>query len=220
VRAGASGLERVIVSSVANEYSGYVTTAAEYDEQNYEGAHTLYGPGTAAFLAAHSGRLAAAVVQRGTVQDVLPDRRFDLRIHRYLMTSDRAGAARAFTGAPSYVDPTATTDGYWRAEWLDVAPGDLAWHEPLAHIDVDDNGDDNDNDGDGDGDGDKGLDEKGGPVADDQGWDLQVAYLGAADHTHRYEVRWWDPPFHGTRRHRFVLPANAGRPEVSSEPFG
>ena len=51
--------EHVIVSSVANEYTGYVTTPEEYARQYYEGGHTIFGPNTLAFLAAHAARLAA-----------------------------------------------------------------------------------------------------------------------------------------------------------------
>ena len=37
------GVQRVIITGLANEYSGYVTTPEEYDSQQYEGASTLYG---------------------------------------------------------------------------------------------------------------------------------------------------------------------------------
>ncbi len=37
---------RPIILGLANEYLEYVTTAAEYDAQEYEGGSTLFGPGT------------------------------------------------------------------------------------------------------------------------------------------------------------------------------
>lgn len=37
------GVQRVILTGLANEYSGYITTPEEYDSQQYEGASTLYG---------------------------------------------------------------------------------------------------------------------------------------------------------------------------------
>ena len=37
------GVRKVILTGLANEYSGYVTTPEEYDSQQYEGASTLYG---------------------------------------------------------------------------------------------------------------------------------------------------------------------------------
>lgn len=37
------GVQRVILTGLANEYSGYITTPDEYDSQQYEGASTLFG---------------------------------------------------------------------------------------------------------------------------------------------------------------------------------
>jgi neutral ceramidase len=37
------GVQRVILTGLANEYSGYVTTPEEYDLQHYEGASTIFG---------------------------------------------------------------------------------------------------------------------------------------------------------------------------------
>lgn len=39
----ADGVERTVVSGLANEYTSYFTTPAEYDAQHYEGGSTLYG---------------------------------------------------------------------------------------------------------------------------------------------------------------------------------
>ncbi|MBI3534919.1 MAG: neutral/alkaline non-lysosomal ceramidase N-terminal domain-containing protein [Deltaproteobacteria bacterium] len=40
------GVKTVTISAIANDYSGYVTTFEEYQEQQYEGGFTLYGPYT------------------------------------------------------------------------------------------------------------------------------------------------------------------------------
>ena len=58
-------------------------------------------------------------------------------------------------------------------------------------------------------------------TADDQGWALEVTHLEGSGPAgpHRYRVRWHDPSHRAGRRHRFVLVANAGRPEVVGEPF-
>jgi neutral ceramidase len=37
------GVNQVILTGLANEYSGYITTPEEYDSQQYEGASTLFG---------------------------------------------------------------------------------------------------------------------------------------------------------------------------------
>ena len=60
--------------------------------------------------------------------------------------------------------------------------------------------------------------------SDDQGWDIEIRHLGAevakgADTGHRYRVRWFDPDHRAGRRHRFVLLANAGQPELVGPVF-
>ena len=44
----AHGIKRAILTGYSNGYSGYITTREEYGEQNYEGAHTLFGKHTLA----------------------------------------------------------------------------------------------------------------------------------------------------------------------------
>lgn len=215
--AAGSGVERVIVSSVANEYSGYVATAEEYERQHYEGGHTLYGPATQPFLAAHAARLAGEALSApdSVVSDVLDERRFDLRVHRYLPSDDRSGVevARRMDGGATFEDPTTRRDAVWIQHWVDVAPGSLAWHEPLVRVEASDDGGPW-----------QPARSREGRVVDDQGWDLEITHLGpqsaeGAAGPHRYRVRWHDPSFRAGRRHRFVLEANAGRPEVAGEPF-
>lgn len=43
-----SGVERVLICTYCNEYMGYVTTQEEYQEQAYEGGHTIFGQWTLA----------------------------------------------------------------------------------------------------------------------------------------------------------------------------
>jgi neutral ceramidase len=200
-----AGVDTIIVSSVVNEYAGYATTPEEYALQHYEGGHTIYGPQTQPFLAAHAARLAGEVIDsdgRG-VHNALAARRFSLRVREYLAqpAATPGGTERVFVGSATFTDPTKVTDGCWQAEWLDVGPGDLHWHEPLVRVERDD--------------------EAGWRVAaDDGGWSLQVSHVGPGrDGRHRYCATWWDPAFGAGVKHRFVLVANNGRPEVASDPF-
>lgn len=207
------GVDRVVVSSVVNEYWGYVATAEEYRRQFYEGGHTLYGPNTERFLSAHARGLADDAVGAGVFADVEPERRWDLATRHYL-PRPTVGAGprpeRRFAGRAAFTDPTAETDGYWQLAWLDVAPTGLCWHEPLVRVEASD---------------DDGASwapaEAHGRRVDDQGWTLQVTHLGPVDDgpEHRYRVRWFDPVHRTGRRHRVVLLANAGRPEVASDAF-
>ncbi|HLM62685.1 MAG TPA: neutral/alkaline non-lysosomal ceramidase N-terminal domain-containing protein [Acidimicrobiales bacterium] len=218
---GVADVERTIVTSVANEYAGYCTTPEEYGLQRYEGGHTLYGPGTQPFVTAEAARLAAQTMRAGLVTDLVPGRRFDLRVRRYLPARAGAtgrpaggaaglgaGAVRSVAGAAAFVDATATTDPRWELEWLDVAPADLDWHEPLLRVEM------------ADGAGVWRPAVAHGRPVDDQGCDIEVVHAGATpEGAHRYVTRWWDPGFKAGRRHRFVLVPNAGQPEVASSGF-
>ncbi len=204
-----------VICSLVNEYWGYVATEEEYGRQFYEGGHTLYGPNTERFLSAQAAIAARATLDRGTFLDVEPVRRWSLHSKRYLAVAPTGPApGRSFDGRPRFSDPTAADDAVWEQDWLDVAPGGLAWHEPLVRVERSD---------------DDGATwepaANGWRAADDQGWALEVTDLGPASGSgigagaHRYRVRWHDPDHRFGRRHRFVLLANAGRPEVVGEPF-
>lgn len=198
----------VVVTSVANEYAGYCTTPEEYGEQRYEGGHTLYGPATQPFVTAHAARLAGEAVRDGLVCDLLPDRAFDLRHRRYLPRSEGPVGERAVDGPATFTDATGTTDPVWEQRWWDVAPGRLRWHEPLVRVEM----------ADGPGGAWRPAVAHGRHV-DDDGCDVEVVHLGPGERGDRYAARWWDPGFRAGRRHRFVLVANAGRPEVTADPF-
>ncbi len=205
--AAGAPVERVAVSSLANEYSGYVATPEEYRRQHYEGGHTLYGPNTQAFLAAQAARLAADLTRDGQVCDVATERRWDLRVHRYLPEPVPVAVERRWVGPARFVDPTSRSDGWWEAEWVDVAPGNLEWHRPLLRVEAST------------GNGPWAPARYRGRPVDDQGWAVEITYLRQDGDRHHYRVRWHDPAFAGDRRHRFVLEANAGQPELASEPF-
>ena len=81
-------------------------------------------------------------------------------------------------------------------EWLDVAPGDLVWHEPIVQVEAAD----------------------GRVVADDQWGAIDVTYLGSSPEGHRYRARWFNPQF-GAGAYRFVLCANGAQPRLASDPF-
>ena len=191
----------VIVSSVANEYSGYIATAEEYALQHYEGGHTLYGPLSQRFLAGHAAELAATVRRVGTVAEVAAERRWKLKVRRYLARPTGRRVARVTLAAPRFSDPTRTVDGYWSFEWLDAAPGDLQWHEPLVRIEASDGGG------------------PWSPLADDQGHAIEISHRGEVGDGHRYRLRWYEPAHRGGRRYRFVLLANGPQPQFTTEPF-
>lgn len=235
-----AGIDRVVVSSVANEYAGYVATAEEYQRQHYEGGHTLYGPSTEPFVSAHAARVAAAVVAAGgvAVSHTAPSRSFDLKVARYLPDHVRVAVGhvpREWDGDAVFADPDDIDDATWTAHWFDAAPGALDWAAPMvavematsptttapatsagiamvpeAHELVW-----------------RAARTRDGREANDQGWDLEVMHLGEVDAqrhgvapgTHRYRVRWHDPVLAAGLRHRFVLASNAGRPGLAGPGF-
>lgn len=56
-----SGVRRVVIAGLANDYASYVTTPEEYDLQYYEGASTLFGKWTLDALQQEFKTLAAAL---------------------------------------------------------------------------------------------------------------------------------------------------------------
>lgn len=57
------GIEQVLLCSYCNDYMGYVTTFEEYQEQAYEGGHTLYGQWTLAAFQTGFSHLAKQLIQ-------------------------------------------------------------------------------------------------------------------------------------------------------------
>jgi hypothetical protein len=62
-KAGRDVPTRVVQATHTTEYFQYIATAAEYERQNYEGASTLYGPGSARFFANHQLCLVRALIE-------------------------------------------------------------------------------------------------------------------------------------------------------------
>ncbi len=149
-------------------------------------------------------RQVASDLAGGTASEPLR-RSFEFGVHRYLA---RAGgfAAERVAGPVGFVEATTTEDAYWEMAWTDVAPGDLCWHEPLARVE-------------GARDGAWAPATYDGRPVDDQGWRIGITYDGPQQGTHRYRVCWYGPPLGRPGRHRFVLLANNGRPEVAGPPF-
>ena len=60
---GGSGVERVVISGIANEFILYFTTPEEYDRQHYEGGNTHYGQHSGTLLAEELARLAGTLAR-------------------------------------------------------------------------------------------------------------------------------------------------------------
>jgi len=58
------GIKKVIISSYANAFCGYVTTNEEYQCQLYEGGHTVFGEWTLAAFQTHFKKLALQLLEK------------------------------------------------------------------------------------------------------------------------------------------------------------
>lgn len=64
-----SGVKHVVIAGLANAYSGYITTNEEYDQQYYEGAHTVFGPDSLAAYRQIFTELADSIAQGSMVSE-------------------------------------------------------------------------------------------------------------------------------------------------------
>lgn len=89
---------QVIVAGYANDFAGYVTTWHEYQLQQYEGGHTLFGPWTEAGYRQEFVRLARALKSGTTVESSAEPT--DMRTRRFKKTALDGPDERAPDGAP------------------------------------------------------------------------------------------------------------------------
>lgn len=188
--------DALVVSSVANGYTGYVTTPAEYALQYYEGGHTLYGPQTAPFLASHSGQLLKQMLQQGSFADLPESRSFQLSHNRFWPQPESASQRRLLE-QPQWTPAQGNEEGYWSVEWEDQAPADMAFHQPLLRIEQQQ-------------DGEWTVLRRDGRAEDDQGFDLGVRWLGGR----RYEARWYNPPSDSQQPLRLSIAPRAEQAEL------
>jgi neutral ceramidase len=72
LRAAISGVGRVVVSGVANEFIQYLTTPEEYERQHYEGGSTLYGPLSSNLLRGELAELTRRLISGEPAQAAYP----------------------------------------------------------------------------------------------------------------------------------------------------
>lgn len=203
------------VTSLANGYTGYVTTAEEYAKQHYEGGHTLYGPNTNAFIAAHLQALAQQVADTDSVFDGPMRWRFELKSRRYFPQVSGIPVARRQVSAPSWHAATGTEqESYWAFSWRDTDPASIGFDTPLLSIET--------------------INEKGqwqvlvleGRPVDDEGYDLavmqQMPKEGGAQKDGKgwqYEGRWYLTEIPAGRYRFRVAARNCVQPVLLSSEF-
>ncbi len=148
----------VVIAGYANDYAGYVATHEEYETQQYEGGHTLFGPWTEAAYRQEFARLARAVkAGQSVTSTVMPvDMRTRVKTSVSLEGPDERPPAQGkmgdvisdakarysqgdlvtvsfWTGSP--VNDYRRTDHYMAVERLDPARG--TWKVVRADFDWD-----------------------------------------------------------------------------------
>ncbi len=88
------GIEHVLICTYCNDYMGYVTTQEEYQEQAYEGGHTLFGQWTLAAFQTEFAKLADEMLKPHA------ERKHD-RVTRPLPVPEHELALRSNLAVPS-----------------------------------------------------------------------------------------------------------------------
>lgn len=211
--AAAAGLPdsyRYTVMDVSNGYWGYCATPDEYSLQYYEGGSTLYGPGTAAYLAARLGSLIGDM-PKGSGGSLPTAWSFVVsKAKSHYPPEEKPGDLRKIEANPEFVDKSkAKEESFWRFRWLDLPPSLIRLHEPLAAVEVSDDGVSW-----------RPLVLEGGP-ADDRGCDMAVICTKreAGNGMARYEVRWYNPVRGKGRFYRFTIFSRPGQAVLFSPAF-
>jgi neutral ceramidase len=205
--AGLSADSLVAVTSVANGFMAYTTTREEYAYQNYEGASTLYGPNSSAFIAAHLAQLAGDMRSAHYLADLPPQWTYDLA----------AATQVAFSAKPEDV-PRRIVQQAWMTQatnsrdedavnvsWEDQIPEDIAFHTSLLAVEVSDDERTW-----------RPLELDGRPV-DDEGYDVAVVLQSRSENTAVYEGRWYAPDMAPGKHYRFAI--TGGKTPLYSDSF-
>lgn len=89
---------KVVLSTICNTYSSYVTTREEYQIQRYEGASTLYGPATLDAYIETAVELSQALLEGKAMQSTAVPEQFENRLLSFLppVVLDTAPKGKAF----------------------------------------------------------------------------------------------------------------------------
>jgi neutral ceramidase len=198
---------QVAIVGLANQYVSYFTTPEEYDMQHYEGAATLFGPGSGPFIQAHLVQLVQQMADT-TTQAVVPSSwefRPGLRVSYFPHKT------------PRQIDPEAMqvevfasqTPPRVQFQWQDGTPGSMPSARSLVRLETQ-NGNHN-----------WVAYQRDGIPVDDQGLDIDLHYIGETEFAGVgiWQATWYPqtPPPAG--RLRFAISARDTWPALYSVPF-
>ncbi|MBP7737321.1 MAG: neutral/alkaline non-lysosomal ceramidase N-terminal domain-containing protein [Spirochaetes bacterium] len=210
LKAGLPDSYRYTVMDVSNGYWGYCATADEYSLQYYEGGSTLYGPGTAGYLAARLSRLVADLPM-GSGGDLPSAWTFVVKEGKsYYPAAGEAAGLRIIEKNPELIDLAKKGgESFWTFRWRDVQPGLIRLHEPLVAVEVSDDG------------ATWRPHATGGEAADDRGCDIAILCVKpkASPGMALYEARWYNPVREKGRFYRFTIHPRKGQAVLHSPAF-
>ena len=127
----------IVISALTNHYSGYITTKEEYESQQYEGGHTLFGQWTLAAYQQALSSLATALVEDRTVINTLipPDLSNDLVNFQPDVVRDLPPRRRSFGDVETDVAPQYNRgDEAYAAFWTGHPKNDLRTEESYCYF--------------------------------------------------------------------------------------
>lgn len=194
------------IAGNANGYFGYSTTPEEYERQNYEGGHTLYGKYTTPYLAAQLGQLAKDMNTQENVLELLPSWKYDITVNQFFPEKNLSSGTRLVTSQPNAnIAEEINEEDYIALDWIDVGASEINLHEPLVKVETLINGQWIE------------MQNAGEPINDD-GYDIEVRLTDEEDKgMAEYQVRWYNPVAGG--QYRFVIAARDQQAELISKVF-
>ncbi len=199
---------QVWLASNANGYFGYATTAEEYDQQNYEGGHTLYGRNSTSYLGKKLALLTRDMIHQGNIHEMLSPWRYELGVNSsYPKLDDSLGKRSVISQPEIYLAAHREKEDYIYFKWQDVGPNEIKFHEPLVKVQVYEQRNNQW----------LLLDVDAEPINDD-GYDIEVRYINSTNKgMAEYEARWYNPLIGG--EYRFVIAARNNQTRLVSKGF-
>jgi len=126
------------VISCANGMFGYATAPGEYSAQHYEGGHTLYGPQTVPFLAAHAEKILSSLDE--STPGISQRWEFVQQGASFWPEPARSRGERKEQAAPRIVQNDNSSGRMVEFTWLDTAPANIRFHQPLVRVETSSDG--------------------------------------------------------------------------------
>lgn len=209
-------IEHVMISSLANGYTGYITTPEEYGRQNYEGGSTLYGKYSLPYLTAHLNKLTNDMLTSTERLVELPKSiKYEFDSNEFLPKDIPATGKRQALESIEFTHAFENAEQHWTFKWRDVNISKIELHKPLVSIQTRTNKD-------GSGWSDWQPLEVDGVAVNDQGYDVSVRLLDddADNGMAEYQSEWYNPLFDGEQReYRFVIEPRDNQPALYSKAF-